>query len=113
MSTPPRDRACNPRAPLLVDDIKLLVGTDRARSRGWADEDLERRDSEILLLGFAGAYRRSELSDLVCGDTNVHRHDGPHVRLRRSKTDQGGRGAVTALPFIDSHDTCPLCAYVR
>ncbi|QCB51785.1 site-specific integrase [Rhodococcus sp. PAMC28707] len=107
------DRPRNPRDPLLVDDIKLLVRTAREQCRGWADEVLERRDSAILLLGFAGAFRRSELSDLVCGDVSVHRHDGLHIRLRKSKTDQEGRGAVKALPYTESHQTCPPCAYVR
>lgn len=107
------DRPRTPRDPLLVDDIKLLVETARKRSRGWADEVLERRDSAILLLGFAGAFRRSELSELVCGDVTVHRHDGLHIRLRKSKTDQEGSGAVKALPYTESHETCPPCAYVR
>ena len=107
------DRPRTPRDPLLVEDVKLLVETARDRCRGWADEVLERRDSAILLLGFAGAFRRSELSDLVCSDITVHRHDGLHVRLRKSKTDQEGRGAVKALPYTDSHETCPPCAYVR
>lgn len=107
------DRPRAPRDPLLVDDIKVLVETARKRCRVWADEVLERRDSAILLLGFAGAFRRSELSDLSCGDVTVHRHDGLHVRLRKSKTDQEGRGAVKALPYTESHETCPPCAYVR
>ncbi len=107
------DRPRTPRDPLLVGDIKLLVSTARERCRGWADEVLERRDSAILLLGFAGAYRRSELSEMVCGDVTVHRHDGLHIRLRKSKTDQEGRGAVKALPYTESYETCPPCAYVR
>ncbi|MDV8079799.1 integrase [Rhodococcus sp. IEGM 1370] len=107
------DRPRTPRDPLLVDDIKVLVATARKQCRGWADEVLERRDSAILLLGFAGAYPRSELSEMVCGDVSVHRHDGLHIRLRKSKTDQEGRGAVKALPYTDSHETCPPCAYVR
>ncbi|MBY4383798.1 tyrosine-type recombinase/integrase [Rhodococcus fascians] len=107
------DRPRTPRDPLLVDDIKMLVSTARQRSPSWADEVLERRDSAILLLGFAGAYRRSELSEMVCGDVVVHRHDGLHIRLRKSKTDQEGKGAVKALPYTESHETCPPCAYVR
>lgn len=98
---------------MLVDDIKLLVETARKRSHGWADDVLERRDSAILLLGFAGVFRRSELSELVCGDVTLHRHDGLHIRLRKSKTDQEGRGAVKALPYTESHKTRPPCAYVR
>lgn len=107
------DRLRQPRDPLLAEDIKLLVSTARDRCRGWADEVLERRDSALLLLGFAGAYRRSELSEMVCGDVTVHRHDGLHIRLRKSKTDQEGRGAVKALPYTESHKTCSPCAYVR
>ncbi|OZC42697.1 integrase [Rhodococcus sp. RS1C4] len=107
------DRPRTPRDPLLVEDIRVLVLTARERSRGWADEVLERRDSAILLLGFAGAFRRSELSELACGDVTVNRHDGLHVRLRKSKTDQEGRGTVKALPYTESHETCPPCAYVR
>lgn len=76
------DRPRTPRDPLLVDDIKVFVSTARKRCRGWADAVLERRDSAILLLGFTGAYRRSELSELLCGDVTVHRHDGLHIRLR-------------------------------
>ncbi len=67
----------------------------------------------ILLLGFAGAYRRSELSQMACGDITLHRLDGMHVRLRKSKTDQEGRGAVKALKYTESHEICPPCAYVR
>ncbi|SNT50270.1 integrase [Rhodococcoides kyotonense] len=107
------ERPQNRRAPLLVDDIKVLVDTARERCRGWADDVLERRDSAILLLGFAGAFRRSELSELLCGDVTLHRLDGLHIRMRKSKTDQEGRGAVKALPYTDSHETCPPCAYVR
>lgn len=50
---------------------------------------------------------------MVCGDVAVHRHDGLHIRLRKSKTDQEGRGAMKALPYTDSCETCPPCAYVR
>ena len=43
----------------------------------------------------------------------VHRHDGLHFRLRKSKTVQEGRGAVKALPYSKTHATCPRCAYLR
>ncbi|WP_256895238.1 integrase [Rhodococcus sp. 1163] len=106
------DRPRTPRDPLLVDDIKVLVETARNRCRGWADEVLERRDSAIFLLGFAGAYRRSD--NPICGAATspLHRLVGLHIRQRKSKTDQGGRGAVKALPCNGSHETWPPCAYV-
>jgi len=55
------------------------------------------RDRALLLLGFAGALRRSELVALDC--TDIARHPkGLLVTIRRSKTDQAGEGKVKAIP---------------
>ncbi|KOS57622.1 integrase [Rhodococcus rhodochrous KG-21] len=107
------ERPRSPRAPLLTADIVTIVDTARARCERWADEVLERRDSAIFLVGFAGAFRRSELAALMCSDVSLHRLDGLHIRLRKTKTDQEGRGAVRALPFTHSHTSCPPCAWMR
>ncbi|AOD24798.1 integrase (plasmid) [Rhodococcus sp. p52] len=106
-------RPRSPRAPLLTADIVTIVDTARARCEGWADEVLERRDSAIFLVGFAGAFRRSELVALTCSDVSLHRLDGVHIKLRKTKTDQEGRGTVRALPFTHSHTSCPPCAWLR
>ncbi|MHD0283797.1 site-specific integrase [Rhodococcus aetherivorans] len=110
-TTGERPRA--PRAPLLTADILTIVDKARADCQSWADEVVERRDTAILLLGFTGAFRRSELVALTCGDISLHRLDGLHIRLRKSKTDQEGRGTVRALPFTHSHTSCPPCAWLR
>ncbi|WP_371306603.1 tyrosine-type recombinase/integrase [Rhodococcus zopfii] len=107
------DRPRTPRAPLLTADIVTIVDTARTDCTGWADEVLERRDAAILLLGFAGAFRRSELTSLTCSDVSLHRPDGLHIRLRKSKTDQQGRGTVRALPFTQAHTSCPPCVWMR
>ncbi|WP_342661766.1 Tyrosine recombinase XerC (plasmid) [Rhodococcus ruber] len=107
------ERPRSPRAPLLTADIVAIVDKARAHCRNWADEVVERRDTAILLLGFAGAFRRSELVALTCSDVALHRLDGLHIKLRRSKTDQEGRGTVRALPFTHSHTSCPPCAWLR
>ncbi|WAL49896.1 site-specific integrase [Rhodococcus pyridinivorans] len=107
------DRPRQARAPLLTTDILAIVDKARTDCAGWADEVLERRDSAILLLGFAGAFRRSELVELTCSDVSLHRLDGLHIRLRKSKTDQEGRGTIRALPFTHSHTSCPPCAWMR
>ncbi|WP_425383330.1 site-specific integrase [Rhodococcus ruber] len=106
-------RPRSPRAPLLTADIVAIVDKARADCQGWADEVAERRDTAILLLGFAGAFRRSELVALTCSDVALHRLDGLHIRLRKTKTDQEGRGAIRALPFTHSHASCPPCAWLR
>lgn len=107
------DRPRKQMAPLLVTDIVTMVGIARETIAGWASEVLERRDSALLLMGFAGAFRRSELADLRCADVSVNRLDGLHVHLRKSKTDQNGRGTVKALPFTVTHQSCPPCAAMR
>jgi integrase len=109
-ATPPRRRA-----PLLTDDLRALLSTARAAAdtAGWAARVAERRDSALLLLGFAGALRRSELAGLVVGDVTGHRTDGLLVTLRRSKTDQDAAGRVVPLPHGVHHETCPVCAWVR
>lgn len=66
------------------------------------------RDRCILLLGFAGAFRRSELVALDVDDLEFN-DEGLVVRLRRSKTDQVGEGRSVGIPY-GSTPTCPVRA---
>ncbi|KQT55062.1 integrase [Methylobacterium sp. Leaf456] len=56
-----------------------------------------KRDRALLALGFAGAFRRSELVALDVADLTEH-PDGLRVLVRRSKTDQEGGGIEKAIP---------------
>ena len=109
-ATPPRRRA-----PLLTDDLRLLLTTARADADvgGWAARAAERRDSCLLLFGLAGALRRSELVGLTVDDIAPSRADGLVVTLRRSKTDQQGAGRTVTLPYGVHPETCPVCAHLR
>ena len=95
------------------DDVVLLVSTAREQATGWASHVCERRDSALLMMGFAGAFRRSELSGLTGADVELHPADGVHVHLRKSKTDQMGEGGVYPLPRTKDPLRCPACAFVR
>ena len=55
------------------------------------------RDRALLLIGFAGAFRRSELVDLKVNDIE-RRGRGIVLHLGRSKTDQEGKGADVPIP---------------
>ncbi len=79
----------------------------------WPAAMAAHRDAALLLMGFTGAHRRSELVNLQMRDVSVHRTDGLHVRLRSSKTDQEGAGTVRALPYGKDPATCPPCALIR
>lgn len=67
------------------------------------------RDRALLLVGFAGAFRRSELVGLTVADVEFQT-EGLAVTLRRSKTDQEGVGRVVALPYSGTPDACPVRA---
>ena len=67
------------------------------------------RDRALLLIGFGGAFRRSELVWLDVADI-VFSADGVVVELRRSKTDQEGQGRKVGLPFGLNPLTCPVRA---
>jgi site-specific recombinase XerD len=67
----------------------------------------ELRDRAILLLGFAGAFRRSELVALNVDDLE-ETPEGLLVTLRRSKTDQEGIGRRVAIPRGEI--ACPIAA---
>lgn len=56
------------------------------------------RDKALLLVGFAGGFRRSELVALAAGDI-VKQDEGIVVTLRKSKTDQTGQGRKIGVPF--------------
>lgn len=86
--------------PILKEDLIAMV-SDLSGAKGV-------RDRALLLLGFAGAFRRSELVGLDVADLEfVDR--GLFAILRRSKTDQEGAGRKVAIPFARG-SMCPVRA---
>ena len=61
------------------------------------DSMIGKRDRALLALGFAGAFRRSELVALQVEDL-TETPDGLRVLIRHSKTDQEGQGQEVAIP---------------
>ena len=66
------------------------------------------RDKALLLIGFAGAFRRSELVSLTVADIGQAKQ-GLVIQLLRSKTDQEGRGRKVAIPYARGV-VCPVMA---
>lgn len=67
------------------------------------------RDRALLLLGFAGAFRRSELCALEVADLAFDA-EGLTVRVRASKTDQEGAGALVGIRYAADPAMCPVRA---
>jgi site-specific recombinase XerD len=71
---------------------------------------VDQRDRALLLIGFAGALRRSELVALDVEDITEDDH-GLRLRLRRSKTDQEGESRTVGVPYGSHPATCPVRAW--
>ena len=91
------------KEPLLTADIlKMLAALDDGLPGS--------RDRALLLVGFAGGFRRSEIVSLDVDDIR-ETADGLVIRVRRSKTDPEARGMTVALPYGSLAATCPVRSY--
>ncbi len=94
--------ASHPKSAAVVADVRAMLAALPAGLLGV-------RDRALLLVGFAGAFRRSELVGLDAEDVEFT-SDGAIITLRRSKSDQEGEGRKVAVPFGRSDVTCPVRA---
>jgi integrase len=92
--------AVGQKAAALTDDVRAMVDATDEGSMGM-------RDRALIILGFAGAFRRAELVGLDAGDCAFGR-DGLTITLRRSKTDQWKVGRKIGIPFGSNPETCPI-----
>jgi site-specific recombinase XerD len=67
------------------------------------------RDRALLLVGFAGAFRRSELVALQHQDVRFG-EEGLVITIPKSKTDPEGAGQTIGLPYGSHPDSCPVRA---
>jgi site-specific recombinase XerD len=74
---------------------------------------LGHRDWAILVMGFAGAFQRSELAALTFSDIHPGDQTGIRLRIRTAKATRTGRGVYKLLPYGQSAESCPACALFR
>lgn len=86
--------------PVLLNDVQKMVKGLRGMSG--------LRDKALLLVGFSGALRRCELVSIRVEDVSFV-EKGMVIHLRRSKTDQVGKGRDIAVPFLRGN-YCPVKA---
>lgn len=87
--------------PLLREDLFILLDA-------LGDDMRTHRDSALLLIGWAGGFRSSELVGLDLSDIEEVR-EGLVLHLRRSKTDQTGQGRKIGIPLGRTRH-CPVAA---
>ncbi len=93
------------KAPLLTADIRKIVACCPQTIMGI-------RDRALVLVGFASAFRRSELAAIDCAHLSFT-ENGLIIDLRRSKTDQEAAGRKVGIPFGKKEATCPVRALRR
>ena len=91
------------KKPILINDLKLLIKAIDQKKK----EKL--RDKALILIGFAGGFRRSELVSINNEDIEFVA-EGVKILIRRSKTDQSGEGTLKAIPYFDNKEFCPVTA---
>lgn len=101
------DRILRHRLESLTADEPMPPARAARLLQGGPSADL--RDRAMLLIGFAGAFRRVEVTRLRWSDIKDN-PDGLVVHVRRSKTDPLARGADVGIPYGRSELTCPVRA---
>lgn len=100
------------KAPAIASDIRLMLNSlplSIKATNPAARDRLLSRDRALLLVGFAGGFRRSELTALTIGDC-VFNSRGLIITIRRSKTDQEGAGRNLGIAPQPDPAVCPVRA---
>ena len=92
------------KKPLLINDLKLIINVINEANQS---EKKKIRDKTIILVGFSGGFRRSELVNIDYDDVEFV-NEGVKIFVKRSKTDQSGEGMTKAIPYFDNKLFCPV-----
>ena len=91
------------KKPILINELKLIVNViDKEKN-----EKKRFKNRALMLIGFAGGFRRSELVAIVHEDVDFV-PEGVKIFVKRSKTDQSGEGMTKGIPYFSNPDYCPV-----
>ena len=94
------------KKPLLINSLKKII---KAIDQEKKERD---RDRALILIGFAGGFRRSELVSILKEDVELV-DEGVKILIKKSKTDQSGEGSIKAIPYFQNQEFCPVTALKR
>ncbi len=105
------------KKPILINDLKKIVNVIDQHINNYKSKDIEKlksiknkiRDKAMILIGFSGGFRRSELASIDYEDIEFVA-EGMKIFIKRSKTDQSGEGMIKAIPYFDNKIYCPVIA---
>jgi site-specific recombinase XerD len=91
------------KKPILINELKLIIKVINK------DKNEKRRlkNKALILIGFAGGFRRSELVAIQIEDIDFVT-EGVKIFIKRSKTDQSGEGMTKGIPYFSNSEYCPV-----
>ena len=103
------------KKPILINNLKLIINIIDQHLSYCGLPELEGskgtrnkiRDKAIILVGFSGGFRRSEIVNIDYDDIEFVT-EGVKIFIKRSKTDQSGEGMIKAIPYFDNKAFCPV-----
>ena len=90
--------------PILINELKEIINVIEKLEK---NEKRIARDKALILIGFSGGFRRSELVSIEIEDLEFTK-DGIKIFIKRSKTDQSGEGMIKAIPYFKDKNFCPV-----
>jgi len=85
------------KKPILINDLKSIVNViDKDKN-----EKRRSKNRALILIGFAGGFRRSELVAILYEDIDFV-PEGVKIFIKRSKTDQSGEGMTKGIPYFSN-----------
>ena len=92
------------KKPILINHLKSIINViDNEK----IEEIKKLRDKSIILIGFGGGFRRTELISVDHEDLEFV-PEGLKIIIKRSKTDQFGEGMIKGLPYFNNENYCPV-----
>ena len=92
------------KKPILINELKEIIKTIETTEK---NEIKKIRNKALILIGFAGGFRRSELVNLKLDDLEFTK-EGLKIFIQRSKTDQSGEGMTKAITYFKDKNFCPV-----
>ena len=92
------------KKPILINHLKAIINVINEEK---IEEIKKIRDKTIILVGFGGGFRRTELISIDHEDLEFVT-EGVKITIKRSKTDQFGEGMTKGLPYFANETYCPV-----
>ena len=92
------------KKPILINHLKAIINIIDQQKIG---EIKKARDKTIILVGFGGGFRRTEIISIDHEDLEFV-PEGVKITIKRSKTDQFGEGMIKGLPYFSNENYCPV-----